>query len=241
MLHVAVFPPSSVVTVIVAVPAATGETTPPETVTIALLLLVHDTFWFVAFVGAIVAVSVAVAPPTTKPRLVVLRLTLVTETIFAVTVTAHVAVLLPSTVVTEMVAAPVEMAVTTPPVTVAMDLSELVQVTVLSVAVVGATVAVKVACPAITRERVGLFKLTPVTETVLPVGVVPLDGFEHEKKTEPINSRIAGMNHRVFTFGLGIMNLAAIMYPFGLTKQGQGGLVHFFAEAFKVDLCHCNG
>jgi hypothetical protein len=47
--HLAVLPPSCVVTVISAVPAATPVTRPPlDTDAMALLLLAHTTFWFVA-------------------------------------------------------------------------------------------------------------------------------------------------------------------------------------------------
>ena len=60
--HVAVFAPSSVFTVMVAVPAALAVTTPPSTVTTAVLLLLHVTFLFVALAGATVAVSVTFSP-----------------------------------------------------------------------------------------------------------------------------------------------------------------------------------
>ncbi len=56
--HVAVLFPSAVVTVIVAVPAATPVTNPALlTVAALVLLLVQVKLWFVAFVGVIVAVS----------------------------------------------------------------------------------------------------------------------------------------------------------------------------------------
>jgi hypothetical protein len=61
--HVAVLPPSAVVTVIVAVPAAIGVTTPPATVAIFALLVDQVTFLFAASEGATVAVIVPVAPP----------------------------------------------------------------------------------------------------------------------------------------------------------------------------------
>jgi hypothetical protein len=55
-VQVAVFNPSTVVTVMSAVPAASGVTTPfSSTLTIFGLLDVHVTFWFVAFEGATVA------------------------------------------------------------------------------------------------------------------------------------------------------------------------------------------
>jgi hypothetical protein len=69
-----------VLTVIVAVPAATAVTTPlPLTVAIAVSLLVQITFLFVAFAGVIVAVRVSV-PPGSRDSVVVSRLTPVTAT-----------------------------------------------------------------------------------------------------------------------------------------------------------------
>ncbi len=56
-------PPSTVVTVIVAVPAFFAVTTPDEdTVATVVLLDDHVTFWFVALEGETVAVSVLVWP-----------------------------------------------------------------------------------------------------------------------------------------------------------------------------------
>ncbi len=61
--QVAVLPPSSVVTVMSAVPAATAVTKPASsTVAMSLSLLVHDTFLLVASVGAKVAVNGSVSP-----------------------------------------------------------------------------------------------------------------------------------------------------------------------------------
>ena len=60
--HVSVWPPSSVVAVIVAVPTAFAVTSPvPSTVAISLLLDVQVTFLFVALVGYTTAVSCFVA------------------------------------------------------------------------------------------------------------------------------------------------------------------------------------
>ena len=58
----AVKPPSSVATVMVAVPALTAVTVPFYTVATLVLLLVHVTFWFVALDGCTVAVSWTVSP-----------------------------------------------------------------------------------------------------------------------------------------------------------------------------------
>jgi hypothetical protein len=57
--QLAVFPPSSVLTVMVAFPADTPATVPPATVATALLLLLHDTFLFSALEGETVAVKVS--------------------------------------------------------------------------------------------------------------------------------------------------------------------------------------
>jgi hypothetical protein len=56
--HVALKLPSTVVTLIFAVPAKTPDTLPVElTVATAGVSLDHVTFWFVAFAGAIVSES----------------------------------------------------------------------------------------------------------------------------------------------------------------------------------------
>ena len=62
-VQLAVYPPSSVFTVIVAVPVDTAVITPfDETVAIDSFELVHVIFWFVASVGVIVAVKFSVSP-----------------------------------------------------------------------------------------------------------------------------------------------------------------------------------
>jgi hypothetical protein len=79
--QLAVLPPSEVVTVMVADPAATGETTPLAlTVATEALLVDQVTLSSVASEGLTVAVRAPVAPPTARLRLVGLRLTPVTET-----------------------------------------------------------------------------------------------------------------------------------------------------------------
>ena len=80
-LHVAVFDPSFVVTVIVALPAATPFTVPfASTVATFVLLLFHVTSWFVALLGATVAVNVVVFPFVILV-LVLFKLTPVTATV----------------------------------------------------------------------------------------------------------------------------------------------------------------
>ena len=76
----AVFEPSAVVTVILAVPAPTAVTTPFATVATAAALVDHVTFLLEAFVGATVAVRVSVSL-TIKGRVVLFKLTPVTSII----------------------------------------------------------------------------------------------------------------------------------------------------------------
>ena len=85
----------------------------------------------------------------------------------SVTVTTQVSVNDPSVVVTVMVAVPSATAVTTPPTTVATEVSSLDQDTLLSVAFEGDTVAVNVAVPSTSRAKVSLSRVTPVTATGL--------------------------------------------------------------------------
>ena len=112
MVEVAVLFPSTVVTVIVAVPPPTAVTS-PELLTVATSerLLLQVTFLFVAFAGNTVGVSCWVAPAA------IVALVGVTETLVGITfatVMVHVAVLLPSTVVAVMVAFPAATPVTSP-------------------------------------------------------------------------------------------------------------------------------
>jgi hypothetical protein len=88
MLQFAVYPPSFVLTVIVALPAARAVTSPfVETVAIFVLLDDHVTLLFVAFEGETVAVNCTVAF-TSAERLVELTVTPVTDTLAII----HVAV-----------------------------------------------------------------------------------------------------------------------------------------------------
>ena len=158
--------PSTVVTVIVASPAPTACTTPAsDTVAIASLDEDQVTFLFVASAGATVAVRVMSASPTARESVLGDTVTPVTATVAALTVTAHVAVKLPSTVVTVIVALPAPTAVTSPVAdTVATVSSDEDQVTLLFVASSGATVAVnsKAAPPTVIEPVVG-DTVTPVT------------------------------------------------------------------------------
>jgi hypothetical protein len=94
-----------------ALPTATAVTRPLLfTVATAVLLLAHVTFLFVALAGRTVAVRVS-EPPTTS---VIVFLFSVTPVADCVTVTAHVADTLPTTVRTVMIAEPPDTPVTKP-------------------------------------------------------------------------------------------------------------------------------
>ena len=141
-VQVAVLPASVVVTVIVAVPAFFAVTTPSED-TVATVMLFDDqvTDLLEAFDGFTVAVSAWVSP-SVRVRDVLSSVTPVTGMTGALTVTVQVAVLPPS-VVTVIVAVPAFFAVTTPEEdTVATAVLFDDQVTDLSEAFDGLTVAV---------------------------------------------------------------------------------------------------
>jgi hypothetical protein len=155
--------PSAVVTVMVALPADIAVTVPFDTLATALLLLLHVTVLFVASAGETVAVNVSDVL-LTRLRSVLFRDTLVTGTGTGATVTEQVAVLLPSAVVTVMVALPADTAVTLPlEDTVATEGALLIHVTVLTVASEGVTAALKASEPPAKRlSDAGLID-TPVT------------------------------------------------------------------------------
>ena len=89
-LQVAVFPPSSVVTVITASPAFTAVTLPaPSTVATSVLSELHFTFLLSALSGLTVAVSVSVSPSVNVSS-ALSRVTSVTPIALAFTVTAQV-------------------------------------------------------------------------------------------------------------------------------------------------------
>lgn len=171
-VQVAVLPPSSVRTVIVAEPAAFAVTTPLEE-TVATEVLFDDqvTPWLLAFEGLIVAFSDPVEP-TTRPMEVLSRDTLETDTVAALTETEHVAFFAPSDVVQVIVADPAALAVTVPSdPTVATDVLLEVHVTLVLVALLGETVGVRrYVSPAVNDNDVGETE-TPVTATVAFVTV----------------------------------------------------------------------
>ena len=163
--------PSSVVTVISAVPADTPVTTPlSSTVATSVLLLAQLTFWLAASWGSTVAMSSFRSPTR---RLVLLRFKLTPVTGFGVgsagfsfTSTVQVAVFLTSSVVTVMIVLPGPFAVTIPSRTEATEGSSVLQLTVLLLASLGSTVASRLSCPPTSSFKVGEFRLTPVTDTV---------------------------------------------------------------------------
>ena len=110
-------------------------------------------------------------PPTSIDCSGSLMVTTVTSTAAAVTVTATLAVKLPSAVVTVMVAAPSLSAVTRPSTTEAIAGWLLSHVTALLVALAGSTVGVKVKVPPSTRYCSGSLMVTPVTGTAASVTV----------------------------------------------------------------------
>ena len=149
----------------VAVPSLTAVTLPlASTVAIAVLELVQVTVLSVASSGFTVATRVSDSPSLSS-RLVLFSVTSVTAMTFLLTVTEHVADFSPTLAV--MVAEPSLTAVTLPLLsTVAIAVLELDQVTVLSVASSGLTVAVSVSdSPSVSVSSV-LFNVTSVTVTV---------------------------------------------------------------------------
>ena len=145
-----------------ALPADTAVTVPFSTVATDVLFELHLTFWFVASEGTTVAVKVAVAP-LAKDNSVCESVTPVADT---VTVTSHVAVWLPSSVVTVIVALPPDTAVTVPFSTMATAVLFELHLTFWFVASEGTTVALKVAVAPLTKGNSVCESVTPVADTV---------------------------------------------------------------------------
>ena len=148
-----------------AFPGATPVTLPlASTVATDGLELDQVTVLSVAFSGRTVAVTVNESPTP----IVILSLSTVIPVgsiVAALTVTEQVADFPPAAAV--MVAEPAATAVTFPSLTVATFASEVDQVTVLSVASEGATVAVNVTVPPISSVTELWLRVTPVTATVV--------------------------------------------------------------------------
>ena len=117
-VQLAVLLPSAVLTVMVAFPAPLAVTVPLLTVATFEFEVVQLTVLFVALLGVTVAVKEDVLPVVSE-RLVLFRETPVTLTTGSVTITVQLAVLLPSAVLTVIVALPAPLAVTVPLLTVA--------------------------------------------------------------------------------------------------------------------------
>ena len=142
--QVAVLPPSSVFTVMVALPAFIAVTLPFDTEATELLLDDHVTFLFVALSGLTVAVRVS-SSPSVRVADDLSNVTPVTGYTLAFTVTSQVAALPPSSVLTVIVALPAFNAVTLPFDTEAMERLLLLHITVLFSASFGEIVATRVA------------------------------------------------------------------------------------------------
>ena len=140
-VHVAVNPPSAVVTVMVLEPAAIAVTLPAaSTIATDGVPDVHVTFLFVALEGLTVTDMVYVLPAA-RERVDGFSVTPVTEVCNALTVNVHVAVNPPSSVVAVMSLVPAAIAVILPLASiVATDGVPDVQVTFLFVAATGRTV-----------------------------------------------------------------------------------------------------
>ena len=152
------------VTVIVALPAFSAVTVPPETEATEASELVHVTVLSVALSGDTVALRASVSP-SVSVAVVLLMVMPVTAITFAFTVTSQVAALPPHDAM--MVALPAFSAVTVPPETEATEASELVHVTVLSVALSGDTVALRASVSPSVSVAVVLLRVMPLTATVL--------------------------------------------------------------------------
>ena len=167
--------PLLVVAVIVAVPPPIAVILPFATVATDWSELVHVTDLSVALLGKMVAVSVSLSS-TSNVKEVLLSDTEVTSMISgagSLTVTLHVAVL-PLLVVAVIVAVPLLTAVTLPFATVATDWAELVHVTLLSVALLGKTVAVSVSLSPTSNVKEVLLRVIETAATsVSSSGSVP--------------------------------------------------------------------
>jgi hypothetical protein len=139
-----------------------------------------------------VGVSVLVAPPYASVNVEALKETPVTATLAAETVTAQVAVLAPSAVVTVIVLAPTATGKITPELfTVAIAVLLLVHVTFVLVALLGVIVAVKEPeAPPTAKFMVEALKETLDTETVDDPPLEGLDnGLLHARTTKEMTSR----------------------------------------------------
>ena len=186
-LQAAVLLPSTVVAVIVAVPAETAVTTPPaETVALALLQLLHVTFWLVALEGAIVGRRVSVSP-TVRLADDLFSETPVTGTLSSVTLTVQVAVLPPSAVVTVMVTVPAETELILPlDDTVAILVLPLRHVTFWFVALEGTIIEVRVSVSSTRMLVDDLLRETLVTGMLIGgVGVLSLVGTGPGSEPDP--------------------------------------------------------
>ena len=171
--------PLEVVTVTVAVPSPTAVILPFSTVATDGSDELHITDLSVVSSGTTVAVSTPVFP-TTSDMVDLSNVTPAAMTTEFLTVTVQVAAF-PLEVVAITTAVPAFFAVTIPFSTVATAVSELVHVTVLSVASAGITAAVNTSVSPTTNDRAGLSREMPETATVelvtvtVQIAVLPLE------------------------------------------------------------------
>ena len=153
-LHVAIKPPSAVVTMIIAVPSEMAVTSPvDETVATDALLLLQFTVRFVAVAGDTAAVNCSVAAICIV-RDVLLRVMPVTGIVNFSTFTLHVAIKPPPAVAALITVVPSATAVTNPVDEIVATVALLLlQDTFLFVAFAGNTVSVSCAVSAICMAR----------------------------------------------------------------------------------------
>jgi hypothetical protein len=179
-----------------------------------VLLLDHETDLSVASSGDMVAVSVEL-PPGIKSNVPLFRVTPVTG--MSVTVTMHCAVLAPSAVVTVMVAAPLETALTVAvrplALTVATDVLLLDHVIFLFVAFDGWIVAVSVSLPPTGMSADVLLSATPVT-AIVEGGAGSLPPPLHElNRSTARDMMVNTMRRKWFFMGLLLWRLANKVLP----------------------------
>ena len=150
----------------VAVPIFLAVTTPLETVATVASEVVQVTVLSVASLGLTVALRVTVSPTFSEALLLS---SVIDETSVGTTIIEQVAVLSPAFAV--IVAVPIFLAVTTPLETVATVASEVVQVTVLSVASSGPTVAERVTVSPTPRDALLLSSVIEETSVGATVTV----------------------------------------------------------------------
>ena len=181
----AVLPPSTLDTTIVARPDIRAVILPFTTDATDGLLLDQITFLSVALSGLTVAVNVNSSPSVSSTDILSSKIDS-TGMFLALTVTAQVAVLPPSSVVAVMIAFPNLHAVTIPLLTVATDTLLDVQITVLFSASLGETVAVSTWLPPSSSSIDVALKITEVTAIL--VGSISIHAKKNDKNDNNVNN-----------------------------------------------------